>query len=227
MTSVIDAARARYQRALDAKPSKGAYTADGIAALTDSVCDVPLLLDEIERLHARRGFDDALHRRLADPEVRAGYDASRIERSKREVSADFVRADVLERGIRERIAAEIHGLLEQIEPGSTVHAAGVADLIISAEQIARGDSGMSETPERIRSGPGADGLRSPHTYTRAEIAAGKRRGLVRGKESMDSLGGPLFWAAGDYYSSEVAQAAADYALLAEAIKREWGGPWPT
>lgn len=41
---------ARYSRALDAKPSKGEITADGIAAITDSVCDVPRLLAEIERL---------------------------------------------------------------------------------------------------------------------------------------------------------------------------------
>lgn len=41
---------ARYSRALDAKPGKGGITADGIAAITDSVADVPDLLAEIERL---------------------------------------------------------------------------------------------------------------------------------------------------------------------------------
>ena len=41
---------ARYSRALDAKPSKGEITADGIAAITDSVSDIPQLLAEIERL---------------------------------------------------------------------------------------------------------------------------------------------------------------------------------
>ncbi|QAY70045.1 hypothetical protein [Xylanimonas protaetiae] len=41
---------ARYQRALDAKPSKGEYTQKGIDALTDSVCDVPDLLAVIQRV---------------------------------------------------------------------------------------------------------------------------------------------------------------------------------
>lgn len=46
----LDAIGARYSAALDAKPGKGPYTERGIAALTDSVCDVPDLLAEIERL---------------------------------------------------------------------------------------------------------------------------------------------------------------------------------
>lgn len=46
----LDAIRARYQRALDAKPSKGDYTPAGIDAITDSVCDIPDLLRELERL---------------------------------------------------------------------------------------------------------------------------------------------------------------------------------
>lgn len=41
---------ARYSRALDAKPSKGPITDSGIAAITDSVSDIPQLLAEIERL---------------------------------------------------------------------------------------------------------------------------------------------------------------------------------
>ena len=48
----LDAIRARYQRALDAKPSKGDYTPAGIDAITDSVCDIPDLLRELERLLA-------------------------------------------------------------------------------------------------------------------------------------------------------------------------------
>ena len=48
----LDAVRARYSRALDAKPGKGDYAPDGIAAITDSVCDIPDLLAEIERLAA-------------------------------------------------------------------------------------------------------------------------------------------------------------------------------
>lgn len=46
----LRAVMARYSRALDAKPGKGAITADGIAAITDSVADVPDLLAEVEQL---------------------------------------------------------------------------------------------------------------------------------------------------------------------------------
>ena len=46
----VDEIRERYQRALDAKPSKGDYTPAGIDALTDSVCDIPDLLAEVARL---------------------------------------------------------------------------------------------------------------------------------------------------------------------------------
>ncbi len=48
----LRAVMARYSRALDAKPSKGEITADGIAWITDSVADVPQMLAEIERLAA-------------------------------------------------------------------------------------------------------------------------------------------------------------------------------
>lgn len=40
----------RYHHALDAKPSKGPMTKKGIAAITDSVADVPDLLAEVTRL---------------------------------------------------------------------------------------------------------------------------------------------------------------------------------
>lgn len=46
----IDEIRARYQRALDAKPSKGDYTQAGIDAITDSVCDIPDLLSKVDQL---------------------------------------------------------------------------------------------------------------------------------------------------------------------------------
>ena len=46
----IDEVRARYQRALGAKPSKGDYTQAGIDAITDSVCDIPDLLAEVAQL---------------------------------------------------------------------------------------------------------------------------------------------------------------------------------
>ncbi len=58
MTIDLTAVQARYSRALDAKPGKGPYTERGIAALTDSVCDVPDLLAEVERLNqALRGIE--------------------------------------------------------------------------------------------------------------------------------------------------------------------------
>lgn len=46
----LHAVAERYHRALDAKPSKGPYTDKGIAAITDSVADIPDLLAEVERL---------------------------------------------------------------------------------------------------------------------------------------------------------------------------------
>lgn len=46
----LNAIEARYARALDAKPSKGDFTPDGISALTDSVADVGHLLREVKRL---------------------------------------------------------------------------------------------------------------------------------------------------------------------------------
>ena len=48
--ATLDAIRERYQKALDAKPSKGDYTPAGIDAITDSVCDIPILLAEVDRL---------------------------------------------------------------------------------------------------------------------------------------------------------------------------------
>ena len=53
MTDIdLSAIRERYTLALNAKPSKGPYSEKGITALTDSVCDVPELMAEIDRLNA-------------------------------------------------------------------------------------------------------------------------------------------------------------------------------
>lgn len=79
--------------------------------------------------------------------------------------------------------------------------------------------------ELIFSGLGPGGRQSPRSYTRAEIAAARRHGFVRGKESLGTLGGPLYWAAGDAYPRDIRQAAADYVLLATAVEREWGREW--
>jgi hypothetical protein len=58
VTIDLAAVEARYSRALDAKPGKGPYREKGITALTDSVCDVPDLLAEIDRLNqALRGIE--------------------------------------------------------------------------------------------------------------------------------------------------------------------------
>ena len=51
MSPDLHAIAERYHHALNAKPSKGPYTEQGIAAITDSVSDVPELLAEIERLN--------------------------------------------------------------------------------------------------------------------------------------------------------------------------------
>lgn len=47
----LDAIAERYHKALDAKPGKGPITERGIAAITDSVCDVPEMLAEVRRLN--------------------------------------------------------------------------------------------------------------------------------------------------------------------------------
>lgn len=49
----LDAIEARYSKALDAKPGKGDISAEGIAAITDSVCDIPDLIRELRRRAAR------------------------------------------------------------------------------------------------------------------------------------------------------------------------------
>ncbi|PZR55280.1 hypothetical protein DNL40_02605 [Xylanimonas oleitrophica] len=50
----------RYTRALDSKPGKGPVTEKGVAALQDSVCDVPDLLAALAANH-----DVEAHARLA------------------------------------------------------------------------------------------------------------------------------------------------------------------
>lgn len=85
------------------------------------------------------------------------------------------------------------------------------------------------TPEQpdglMRSAVGPAGIRSPRTYTRKEIAAGRRLGLVNGRENHDELGGPLFWATGDFWPDRVRQKLEDYRTVIEAIEREWGKAW--
>ena len=57
MTGIdLTAVTERYHRALDAKPSKGEITPGGIAAITDSVADVPEMLAEIRRLREDIGY---------------------------------------------------------------------------------------------------------------------------------------------------------------------------
>lgn len=80
--------------------------------------------------------------------------------------------------------------------------------------------------EMLRSRPAPNGHRSPRRYTRAEVAAARRIGLARGKEKHDHLGGPIFWAGGDYYPDQVRQGAADYALVLAAMEREWAATNP-
>lgn len=69
---------ARYSKALDAKPGKGPISEAGIAAITDSVCDVPELLAEVERLreqNTRYATRLATYResmQQLDPNVRRG-----------------------------------------------------------------------------------------------------------------------------------------------------------
>lgn len=77
---------------------------------------------------------------------------------------------------------------------------------------------MSAT-RKLHSKPGASGKISPRTYTKAEVSAAKRIHLAHG--NLSSLGGPIFWASGDYVPNHVRQMLADYQLVNEAIEREW------
>lgn len=78
---------------------------------------------------------------------------------------------------------------------------------------------MSE--EMYESGVGPAGVRSGRRYTREEILAARRLGLVVGDPKRDNLRGPLYWAAGDYYPHKIAQMAQDALVVEEAIHREW------
>jgi hypothetical protein len=60
---------------------------------------------------------------------------------------------------------------------------------------------------------------SPRRYTRAEVAAARRRGLANG--SNDNPGGPIFWASGPYTLDLVRGKLADYRIIAAAMEREW------
>ena len=71
----------------------------------------------------------------------------------------------------------------------------------------------------IYAAPINDGFMSPRGYTRAEIAAARRRGYVNGPSSR--LNGGMFWGGGDHLPNEIRKGLADYQLLAAAIEREW------
>lgn len=62
-----------------------------------------------------------------------------------------------------------------------------------------------------------DGSQSKRSYTRAELAAARRQGFLNKK----GLGGPMFWAMGDWWPNAARQAAKDYAIINAAIEREW------
>ena len=68
----LAAIRERYTLALNAKPSKGPYSEKGITALTDSVCDVPELMAEIDRLNATIGRVREIERRMDEYAHRSG-----------------------------------------------------------------------------------------------------------------------------------------------------------
>lgn len=75
--------------------------------------------------------------------------------------------------------------------------------------------------DAICSAPGPAGKRSKRKFTRQEIAAAKRLGFVEGSEKQDTLGGPLFWATGNYYVDLVEQQLKDAQIASQAMKREW------
>jgi len=61
----------RYHRALDAKKGKGDMDADGIAAITDSVCDVPELLAEVRSLRDEIGRVQSVERLIENARLMA------------------------------------------------------------------------------------------------------------------------------------------------------------
>ena len=88
----VDEIRERYQRALDAKPSKGDYTPAGIDALTDSVCDIPELLDQNRRYanqiantsHAlQAALDEYVTPRFQQLEALAEWHETKAEKARR------------------------------------------------------------------------------------------------------------------------------------------------
>ena len=61
-------------------------------------------------------------------------------------------------------------------------------------------------------------------YTKAEIAAARRLGLVETKKLRGGgtcLTGPLIWATGDYYPSRARCIAQDWMIVSKAMDREW------
>lgn len=86
----LDAVRARYSRALDAKPSKGDYTPAGIASITDSVADIPDLLRLIDELGgednaALRADRDHWQQRFEDMRAEAHQLRKAIDRRNEQV----------------------------------------------------------------------------------------------------------------------------------------------
>lgn len=65
-------------------------------------------------------------------------------------------------------------------------------------------------------------------YSRPEIAAGKRVGLVRSEKTFDpypeikrTLRGPMIFAGGPHFPEHARQMARDWAIVADALEREW------
>lgn len=54
-------------------------------------------------------------------------------------------------------------------------------------------------------------------YSRAEMAAARRVGIEA----------PMFYATGDYHPNKARQLAKDWALIADAMEREWARPRPS
>ena len=60
-------------------------------------------------------------------------------------------------------------------------------------------------------------------YTPAEVAAAKRLGLAERRKG-ELLRGPLIFAGGPLYPDEARKKARDWALVSEAMDREWAKP---
>lgn len=58
-------------------------------------------------------------------------------------------------------------------------------------------------------------------YTKAEWAAARRVGVAEKAHTSKNPGGPLIYATGNWYPDHARKMADDWAIVADAMEREW------